>query len=118
LLPLRTSLAYVGAVVLGAAVGLTAAFTHATTVDAVGARLPLGIVVALAASGGLFAAAGVLLGRAGAALCAGGWLVTVLLMAAQRPEGDLVVTASASGWALIVGGVLLAIVTVGLARRG
>ena len=68
----------------------------------------------LALSAAVFVTCGLLLGRPGAAAAAIGWLGAVLLMSSRRPEGDLVVPATATGYAWLLVGTLLAGVCVAL----
>ena len=75
----------------GAAAGLLGSFVHAQ--DVLG--LPLGLLVAWALSVAVFVTCGLVLGRPGAAAGVAGWLVLVLLLSTQRPEGDLVVAGTA-----------------------
>ena len=72
------------------------------------AGLPLGLLVAGALSAAVFVTCGLALGRPGAVAAAGGWLLVVLLLASQRPEGDLVVPGSTEGYVWLLGGMLVA----------
>jgi len=94
----------VPAVLAGAVAGLLGSFVHAVEP----AGLPLGLLLAWALSAGVFVTCGLALGRAGAVAAAGGWLLVVLLLASQRPEGDLVVPGSTEGYAWLLGGMLVA----------
>ena len=99
----------------GALAGLLGSFVHPVKL----AHLPVGLVVALALSGSVFVMAGLMLGRAGAVAAAGGWAVPVLLLATQRPEGDLVVPATLAGYGWLLGGFVLALICIvpGYRRR-
>lgn len=103
-MPVVRAVLLLPAVVAGAAAGLLGSFVHALT--PVG--LPLGMVVALALSVAVFVTCGLALGRRGAVVSAGGWVVVVLLLSTQRPEGDLVVAGSAAGYVWLLGGTVLA----------
>ena len=59
-------------------------------------------------SAAVFVTCGLALGRPGAVAAAGGWLLVVLLLASQRPEGDLVVPGSTEGYVWLLGGMLVA----------
>ena len=48
-------------------------------------------------------------GRRGAAAAAVGWVLPVLVLSSRRPEGDLVVPATATGYAWLLGGFALAV---------
>lgn len=98
------ALLLVPAVAAGAVAGLLGSFVHALEP----AGVPLGLVVAFGLSAAVFVTCGLFLGRAGAVAAAGGWLVVVLLLATQRPEGDLVVTGSAEGYLWLLGGTVVA----------
>jgi hypothetical protein len=93
-----------GAVVAGAVAGLLGSFVHPLTV----LRVPVGLLLALGLSAGVFVTAGLLRGRPAAVAAAVGWVTVVLLLASPRPEGDLVVPASATGYGWLFGGTLLA----------
>ena len=98
------ALLLLAALVAGAAAGVLGSFVHPLKV----LGLPLGLLVAFALSGAVFVTAGLLLGRAGAVAAGVGWVLVVLLMASPRPEGDLVVPGSTSGYLWLLGGTLLA----------
>lgn len=53
-------------------------------------------------------------GRAGAAVTLVGWLVVVLSASLRRPEGDLVIEASRTGYGWLLGGTVLGGLVVGL----
>lgn len=93
------------ALVAGAAVGVVGSFIHPLT----RAGLPVGLLVALALSAAVPAAAGLTVrSRSGAGLVALGWLVAVVTMSLPRSEGDLVVPATALGYSWLLGGTLVA----------
>jgi hypothetical protein len=94
----------VPAALAGAVAGLLGSFMHALEP----AGLPLGLLVAGALSAAVFVTSGLALGRPGAVAAAGGWLLVVLLLASQRPEGDLVVPGSLDGYLWLLGGMLVA----------
>lgn len=94
----------VPAALAGAVAGLLGSFVHALAP----AGLPLGLLVAWALSAAVFVTCGLALGRPGAVAAAGGWLLVVLLLAGQRPEGDLVVPGSTEGYLWLLGGMLVA----------
>lgn len=96
----------VGLAALGAAVGVFSAFGHAQRVG----NVTIGVPLTLAAQGGLVVAAGVLSrSRIAAGMPALGWMISVLIFAQPRSEGDLVIPADAPGVSyLLVGLVVLA----------
>ena len=98
------ALLLVPAALAGAVAGLLGSFVHASEP----AGLPLGLLVAGALSAAVFVTCGLALGRPGAVAAAGGWLLVVLLLASQRPEGDLVVPGSTVGYVWLLGGMLVA----------
>jgi hypothetical protein len=93
------------ALAAGAVAGVLGSFVYAYEWHG----LPVGLVVALAMSAGVFGTAGLLLGRRGAAAAAIGWVLPVLVLSSRRPEGDLVVPATATGYAWLLGGMALAV---------
>ena len=98
------ALLLVPAALAGAVAGLLGSFVHALEP----AGLPLGLLVAGVLSAAVFVTCGLALGRPGVAAAAGGWLLVVLLLASQRPEGDLVVPGSTEGYVWLLGGMLVA----------
>ncbi len=101
---LARALARIVAVGAGAAAGLVGSFVHGSVAYGVA----LGLVTALALSLLTFVVAGVAArSRTGAVLAVTGWLLPVLLLAVRRPEGDLVVPGTASGYAWLIGGTIL-----------
>ena len=93
------------AALAGAVAGLLGSLVHPARL----ASLPAGLVCGLALSAAVFAGSGLAVRRrtgAGAAVL--GWTVPVLVLSTPRPEGDLVVTGSAVGYAWLVGGLVLA----------
>jgi hypothetical protein len=93
-----------GLFLLGLLVGGLGAFAYATRIHG----LTVGVVVALLAEGGVVAAAGVWnAARTAAVLPALGWVVSVLVFASERPEGDLIIAATDVGYGYVLGGLLL-----------
>jgi hypothetical protein len=94
--------------VLGAVAGVLGAFVHAMSVEIGGVEIPVGLPLALGAAGAVFVLAGWLLRNRLAVLApAVGWLIPVLVMAAPRAEGDLVVAGNLSGYLFLLGGATL-----------
>ncbi|WP_194373252.1 DUF6113 family protein [Streptomyces alkaliphilus] len=94
-------LGYAGLFLLGAMVGAAGSVVQ-------GAASPLGLLLALAAGAGACWGGAVLVGtRAGAALPAAGWGLTVLLLTLTRPRGDFVFAAGAGSYLFLFGGMLL-----------
>jgi len=94
----------------GAAAGVLGSFVHPLRV----AGLPGGLLLALALCVTVIGAAGLLVGsRSGAGAAAVGWLVMVLLFAAPRAEGDLVVAGDPAGYLWLFGGTLAAGLAIG-----
>jgi hypothetical protein len=107
--------AYAAFLVLGAVIGAAGSFLQAVTVDAGPVPLPVGLVLALAGSVGVFAAGGRLLrSRLGAVVPAVAWLVAVLVMSGKRPEGDVVLPQQATAYGYLFLGTLLGAMTVTL----
>jgi hypothetical protein len=102
-------LLYGPAVVAGVLAGVLGSFVHTLRT----AWLPGGLLCALALTGVVFVAAGLLVGaRSGAATAAVGWFLPVLLLSAPRPEGDLGVAGNGLGYAWLVGGTIVAALTI------
>ncbi|MET9835299.1 DUF6113 family protein [Streptomyces sp. NPDC006385] len=96
-------LAYLGLFVLGAVVGVAGALVQP-------AWFPGGLLLALAGEAGLCLGGGRLArSRAGAVAPAGGWMVTVILLTASRPEGDFVFGTSAASYLFLLGGMAVAV---------
>nr|WP_050502505.1 DUF6113 family protein [Streptomyces monomycini] len=96
--------AYVLLFVLGAVVATAGGLVQA-------AWFPGGLLLALAAAGGLFHGGQVALGRTGGVLAPGaGWLVTVILLSDARPEGDFLFGAGPGTYVFLVGGIVLAVI--------
>ncbi|WP_206504191.1 DUF6113 family protein [Streptomyces chrestomyceticus] len=95
---------YVLLFVLGAVVAAAGGLVQA-------AWFPGGLLLALAAAGGLFYGGHVALGRTGGVLAPGaGWLVTVILLSDARPEGDFLFGAGLGTYVFLVGGIVLAVI--------
>ncbi|MFF2628104.1 DUF6113 family protein [Kitasatospora griseola] len=96
--------AYTVLFLLGAAVSVCGAFVQALWA-------PVGVLLALLACLGLFygglRATGTKLG-AGAPLA--GWFLVLAVLLAPRPEGDLVLSATATAYAYLFGGSVLGVV--------
>ncbi len=102
-------LAHLGLLVLGAVVGVAGALVQP-------AWFPGGLLLALAAEVGLLlGAARATGGRAGAVASAGGWMITVILLTASRPEGDFVFGAGAASYLFLLGGMAVAVICATLA---
>ncbi|MFH9421477.1 DUF6113 family protein [Streptomyces sp. NPDC017529] len=96
--------AYVGLFLLGAVVAAAGGLVQA-------AWFPGGLLLALAAAGGLFYGGATALGRTGGVLAPGaGWLVTVILLSDTRPEGDFLFGAGLGTYVFLVGGIVLAVI--------
>lgn len=96
--------AYVLLFVLGAVVAAAGGLVQA-------AWFPGGLLLALAAAGGLFYGGQVALGRTGGVLASGaGWLLAVILLSDARPEGDFLFGAGLGTYVFLVGGIVLAVI--------
>jgi Family of unknown function (DUF6113) len=93
------------AFVAGAGAGVLGSFVHGYQWHGV----PVGLLVALALSLAVFGTAGLAVrARSGAIAAAAGWLLAVGVLSLQRPEGDLVVSASTLGYLWLLGGTVVA----------
>jgi hypothetical protein len=102
-----------GLFVLGAVAGVAGALVQA-------GWFPGGLLLALAGAAGLFLGGARALGsRAGAVAPAGGWILTVILLTASRPEGDFLFGAGSSSYLFLLGGMALAVIcaTLGPGRQ-
>ncbi|HWU07963.1 MAG TPA: DUF6113 family protein [Streptomyces sp.] len=101
---------YVGLAVLGAAVGLAGALLQA-------ALFPGGLLLALAASAGVFYGGRVLTGtQLGALAPAVGWFIAVLVLLGGRPEGDYVFGQEIGLALFMLGGMAVAVMCATMAR--
>ncbi|MFF4244409.1 DUF6113 family protein [Streptomyces sp. NPDC001822] len=101
---------YVGLVVLGAAVGLAGTLVQA-------ALFPGGLLLALAASAGLFYGGRVLTGtQLGALVPAVGWFISVVLLLGGRPEGDYVFGEEIGLALFLLGGMAVAVMCATMSR--
>ncbi|MCF6526349.1 DUF6113 family protein [Streptomyces sp. JJ36] len=88
---------------LGAVTGLAGALVHA-------AWFPGGLLLALAAAGGLFGGGAKLTRtKVGAVAPGAGWAVAVVAATAARPEGDFLFGTGAGSYVFLFGGMLLAV---------
>jgi hypothetical protein len=97
------ALLVVAAALAGATAGVLGSFVHPLEVGWV----PVGLVVGLALSGSAVVTARLLAGRSAAVAAAVGWLAVVLVLAGQRPEGDLVVANTVAGQVWLFAGTAL-----------
>jgi hypothetical protein len=102
--------AYLGLFVLGAVVGVAGALVQ-------GAWFPGGLLLALAGAAGLFLGGARAAGsRAGAVAGAAGWVVVVVLLTANRPEGDFLFSAGGGSYLFLLGGMGIAVICATLGR--
>lgn len=96
--------------VLGAAVALAGTLVQA-------AWFPGGLLLALAASAGLFHGGRVLMGtQVGALAPAMGWFITVLVLLGGRPEGDYAFADELGLTLFLLGGMAVAVICATLSR--
>jgi hypothetical protein len=104
-------LGYLVALAAGAAAGLLGSYKYNYTY----AWVPVGLLVSLCLIGAVFVTAGLALrSRGAAALAAVGWVAAAMVMSTNGPGGDLVVPASGLGYSWLLGGFVVALVSVGL----
>ncbi|MFE6943013.1 DUF6113 family protein [Streptomyces chartreusis] len=103
------ALAYVALFVLGGVVGVAGALVQP-------AWFPGGLLLAIAGEAGLLLGAGRVMGsRAGAVAPAGGWMISVILLTASRPEGDFLFGTGVSSYLFLLGGMAIAVICATLA---
>ncbi|MEV0093610.1 DUF6113 family protein [Streptomyces sp. NPDC050738] len=102
--------AYFGLLVLGALTGVAGALIQP-------AWFPGGLILALAASAGVFyggrLATGTTLGVGAPAV---GWLLAVMFLTSTRPEGDFVFGAGTGSYLFLLGGMIVAVICATLAK--
>ncbi|MFR9798500.1 DUF6113 family protein [Streptomyces sp. MS06] len=100
---------YLALALLGAATGVAGSLVQA-------GWFPGGLLLALAGSAGVFLGGARAAGRrAGAVAPAVGWVVTVILLTASRPEGDFLFAAGAGSYLFLLGGMATAVICATLA---
>ncbi|CAL9443215.1 hypothetical protein C1708_11645 [Streptomyces sp. DH-12] len=93
-----------GLLVLGAVVGVAGALVQP-------AWFPGGLLLALAGEAGLvLGAARVTRSRSGGVAVAAGWMITVILLTASRPEGDFLFAAGGGSYLFLLGGMAVAVI--------
>lgn len=106
-------------VVAGVAGGVVLAFVGAFFIPTAYGPLSLGDAIALLAVGPFCHAVGRALRSSMAGAAPGvAWLVTTMLLASRKTEGDLVVTGEAFGMAFLLLGAVSAAVGIGTIRAG
>lgn len=98
----------VAGALLGATAGLATAVVHRQTLRVSSVTVPWGLLLGLATSYTLIRALS-LTGASvrGAAGCAVGWVVMVLVLHDSRPEGDFLVASDSLGYGFVLGGVVV-----------
>ena len=96
-----------GLVALGFLIGAGGSFLQARTIG-LGVRWPLGAAFSVLVLGAVGLSASVVTrSRLGLGVVSAGWMVSVLLFTAGRPEGDVIIAADLPGYAYLFGGVLV-----------
>ncbi|MDQ0686068.1 MULTISPECIES: DUF6113 family protein [Streptomyces] len=102
--PAGRAAAYAGLLLLGALTGLAGALVQA-------GWFPGGLLLALVGAAGLFVGGARAVGsRAGAVAPAAGWMISVVLSTAGRPEGDFLFGAGGGSYLFLLGGMALAVI--------
>ncbi|KRC95559.1 MULTISPECIES: DUF6113 family protein [unclassified Streptomyces] len=102
--PAGRAAAYAGLLLLGALTGLAGALVQA-------GWFPGGLLLALVGAAGLFVGGARAVGsRAGAVAPAAGWMISVILSTAGRPEGDFLFGAGGGSYLFLLGGMALAVI--------
>ncbi|MEV5100327.1 DUF6113 family protein [Streptomyces massasporeus] len=101
--------ACLGFFVLGAVVGVAGALVQP-------GWSPGGLLLALAGeAGAVLGATRLLRGRAGGVAVAAGWMLSVVLLTASRPEGDFLFAAGSGSYLFLLGGIAVAVICATLA---
>ncbi|MGW0709092.1 DUF6113 family protein [Streptomyces sp. NPDC002643] len=111
--PLGRTFFLLGLFVLGAVVGLAGGLVQA-------AWFPGGLLLALLGAAGLFLGGARATGsRSGAVAPAAGWMISVILLTATRPEGDFLFAAGVGSYLFLLGGMAVAVMcaTLGWGRQ-
>lgn len=107
-----TGAAYAALFLLGSVVGVLGCFHFSVTAFAV----PVGVGVAIAGNLAMCWLGGRAMGsKLGAAVPAAGWMLAAIVLAVERPEGDIVVTNTGPGLGFLFGGTVVAGIGIGLA---
>jgi hypothetical protein len=95
----------VGLVALGFVIGAGGSFLQARTLG-LGVRWPFGALFAVLVLAAVGFSAGLLArSRLGLGMVAAGWVISVLVFTAGRPEGDVIIAADVPGYLYLFGGV-------------
>ncbi|MEU3978597.1 DUF6113 family protein [Streptomyces sp. NPDC026672] len=98
--------------VLGGVVGATGSLVQA-------GWFPGGLLLALAGAAGLFLGGARAMGsRAGAVAPVAGWMISVILLVANRPEGDFLFGAGSGSYLFLLGGMAVAVICATLGSGG
>lgn len=107
------------ALAIGLIVGLIATVNHQLVMTVVGARFPVGVVLALSLCAALLAGGRLYFSTRIVAGCAAlGLLVVVTLLSGAGPGGSVLVPANASGWSWTIGSAVIAAVVLAWPRPG
>ncbi|GAA0391289.1 DUF6113 family protein [Streptomyces luteireticuli] len=102
--------AHLGLVVLGFLVGVAGSLVQA-------GWSPGGLLLALLGVAGLCYGGAVLAGRSGGAAGGVGWLLAVLMLSLNRPEGDFLFEAGIGSYVFMLGGMTVAVICATLAKK-
>jgi hypothetical protein len=91
-------------VAIGALTALCGAAVHRHVWRDLPLDVPWGIVLALTSTFTVVRAAGLLVGVAGVAGAALGWVLTIIVAQPARPEGDYLLVGDVLGYAFLLGG--------------
>ena len=96
--------ALLGLLVLGALVGVAGALVQP-------AWFPGGLLLALAGEAGtVLGAARLTRSRSGGIAVSAGWMITVVLLTASRPEGDFLFAAGSGSYLFLLGGIAVGVI--------
>jgi len=101
------------AVAFGGLIAAIGCFWQSGQIFVGSTSIPIGLLAALAITWTGCTVVGSLTTTAAASFAVGaGWVLTVLTLSAQRPAGDLVVPGAWYGYAFLVGGLLIVVISI------
>jgi Family of unknown function (DUF6113) len=108
-----TGIAYVVLVVVGTLVGIIGSFEFSWSIWGI----PFAAILLSLANFGIFWTAGwAMRSKVAPAVTFAPWMIIVIVLSMQRPEGDLVITGTTGGYLFMFGGAIAGAAGIGLTR--